>query len=106
MVIQSTNFYSKLSSLTGCKHIIMFYFPEEAGRRERDERELTNGIMKRGFNIPMETVPEEEQEELKAAVEDWNKKQIVKCEYLVKCPVSSVFCVVYSVVVSMQFTVH
>ena len=41
MVTQSTNFYSKMSSLTGCKHIIMFYFPDhgfwdylEAGRLE------------------------------------------------------------------------
>ena len=79
---------------------------EEVGRREGEERELTNGILMGGFNIPLETLPEEEQEELKAAVEDWNKEHTVQCEYPLKCPVFSVLCLVYSEVIGMPLTVH
>ena len=61
---------------------------EEAGRRER---EVTEGIMKRGVNIPLEIVPEEEQDELEAYVKHWNKKHTVKCEYPLKYRASSVF---------------
>ena len=66
---------------------------EEAGRREKREEDMTKSIMQRGFRIPLETVPEGEQEELEAAVEDWNKYHNVKCEYPLQCLVSSVVCV-------------
>ena len=66
--------------------------------------------MKRGFNIPLETVSEEKQEELEAAVEDWNMKHFVKCEYPLNCVVSRVLCeesrvkcTVYSVMFSEQW---
>ena len=54
---------------------------KEAGRREKRERKIIKSILKRGFNIPLETLLVKEQKEVKVTVEDWNKEQTVKCEY-------------------------
>ena len=78
---------------------------EEEGEELWSREKITKSIVKKGFNVPLETVPEEEQEKLKAAVEDWNKKHTMKCEYPIQCVlyvVSSQQCNIWQVMVKFR----